>query len=109
MAQDKRKQARRNNDNNAFIGEGTIVHADHETLCETTELSEREIYAFATNDVRRMALNPKRKMRVGQYFIHQVMLYKKSLGGRGIDDIKQLYQVTNEEKQVEQQKGAYFA
>lgn len=108
MAKDKRDKYEKSTNQEAFIAEGTLVHADHNTLCETTILSEREIYAFATNDVRRAALDPRRKEPIGKIFIERVMRYKKSLEGRGIDDLKTLYQVATEEKQAEANKGAYF-
>lgn len=108
MAEDKRKNYKKTGNNEAIPGDGVIFHADELTLKETTILTEREIYAFAVGDVKAEMSNPRRKKKVHELLREALLRYKKSLDGRGIDDIKLLYQVSNEEKREEAHKGAMF-
>lgn len=107
-AKDNRDSFQSADRENSFVGEGTLVHADFETLCETTRLSDREASMIATNITKHKVLDPKWKMGVGETFIYFFMKLKKSIEGQGIEDIKELYHVSSEEKAAEINKGAMF-
>jgi hypothetical protein len=108
MAKDKRSEFDQQNQENPLPGNRVLFNADERTLQETTVFNDREVYAFAVGDVKDAVVRNHRKLSVYQIFKVAVMRNKKSLEGRGIDDIKELYHVSNEEKQAEQNRGALF-
>lgn len=108
MAKDKREEFDQANTETPIPGNKVLFNAEQGVLGETTVLNDREVYAFAVGDVKDAVVQPHRKISVYRTFRNAVFHYKKSLDGRGIDDIKELYHVSNEEKQAEANRGALF-